>query len=268
MTHGEKTWRFAVAGIVFGVLALVAALQEHWWLFGYCIPFPRHDGLLLLLEVQAPEVLQAIPGTGCPRSPGVKVPSYGTSGLEQKNPVSQAFGSGWVFPVVAGNTKSVAGLLVLAGGLSLDAATASAATPVSGPAQLWGNLNSGNGFKSIFTGAIGDSGLSIPATAQGKPSKKNNTGYRLFVLKKGTIFFNTKQVDAAQNNDNAPPTTENSTTCSFTFVNTDPVTIISGTKAYVGITGSFNVTISYAAVLPMKNGKCKMNANPTATIGT
>ena len=153
-------------------------------------------------------------------------------------------------------------------GSPLGAATASGAAPVSGPAQLWGNLNSGNGFKAIFTGAIGDSGLSIPATSQGKPSKKNNTGYRLFVLKKGTIFFNTKQIDAAQNNNNTPPTTENSTTCSFTFVTTDPVTIVSGTKAYVGITGSFNVTISFAAVLPMKNGKCNMNANPTATIGS
>jgi hypothetical protein len=166
--------------------------------------------------------------------------------------------------------KAVAGLLVLAGGLSLGGATAYGATPVSGAAQLWGNLNSGKGFKAVFTGAIGDSGLSIPATAQGKPSKKQNPGYRLFILKKGTIFFNTKQVDAAQNNNNAPPTTENSTTCSFTFVNTDPVTIISGTKAYAGITGSFNVTISFAAVLPLQNGKCNpnTNANPTATIGS
>jgi hypothetical protein len=167
--------------------------------------------------------------------------------------------------------KTIAGLLVLAGCLSLGGATAYAATPVSGPAQLWGSLSSGGpSFKAVFTGAIGDSGLSTPATAQGKPSKKNNTGYRLFVLKKGTVFFNTKQLDAAENNNNTPPTTENNTTCSFTFVNTDPVTIISGTKAYAGITGSFNVTISFAAVLPLKNGKCNPNgnANPTATIGS
>src|SRR5450755_335938 len=165
--------------------------------------------------------------------------------------------------------KAVAGLLVLAGGLSLGGATAYGATPVSGAAQLWGNLSGGgSGFKAVFTGAIGDSGLSIGATAQGKPSKKQNPGYRLFILKKGTIFFNTQQVDAAQNNNNAQPTTENSTTCSFTFVTTEPATIISGTKAYVGITGSFTVTLSFAAVLPMKNGKCNMNANPTATIGS
>ena len=146
--------------------------------------------------------------------------------------------------------KAAAGLLVLAGGLSLGTATASGATPVSGPTQLWGNLGSGgSGFKAVFTGAIGDSGLSVSATAQGKPSKKQNTGYRLFILKRGTIFFNTKQLDAAQNDNSTPPTTENNTTCSFTFVTTDPVTIISGTKAYAGISGSLNVTISFAAVL-------------------
>jgi hypothetical protein len=167
--------------------------------------------------------------------------------------------------------KAAAGLLVLAGGLSLGAATASGATPVSGPTQLWGNLGSGgSGFKAVFTGAIGDSGLSVSATAQGKPSKKQNTGYRLFILKRGTIFFNTKQLDAAQNDNSTPPTTENNTTCSFTFVTTDPVTIISGTKAYAGISGSLNVTISFAAVLPLKNGKCNpnSNANPTASIGS
>ena len=98
--------------------------------------------------------------------------------------------------------KAVAGLLVLAGGFSLGGATAYGATPVSGPAQLWGNLSGGPSFKAVFTGAIGDSGLSIPATAQGKPSKKMNAGYRLFVLKKGTIFFNTKQIDADNNNNN------------------------------------------------------------------
>ena len=75
--------------------------------------------------------------------------------------------------------KAVAGLLVLAGCLSLGGATANGATPVSGAVQLWGNLGGGgSSFKAVFTGAIGDSGLSVGATAQGKPSKKQNPGYR------------------------------------------------------------------------------------------
>ena len=165
--------------------------------------------------------------------------------------------------------KAVAGLLVLAGGLSLGGATANWATPVSGAVQLWGNLGGGgSGFKAVFTGAIGDSGLSVRATAQGKPSKKQNPGYRLFALKKGTIFFNTKrstQPRAITMRHRRPRTARPARLPSSLLI---PATIISGTKAYAGITGSFNVTISFAAVLPMKNGKCNMNANPTATIGS
>jgi hypothetical protein len=136
---------------------------------------------------------------------------------------------------------AVAGLVM--GGGVLIGSTAGAATPVSGPTQLWASLGAGNGtgFKVIFTGAIGDHGTSVGATA----------------------------IDAAENNNSAPPTTVNATTCSATFVVTEPATAISGTKAYAGITGTINVTISYAFVLPLDKGKCNMNtnANPNAAIG-
>lgn len=160
--------------------------------------------------------------------------------------------------------------LVLVGFLSFGAAAAGGTTRPTGPTQLWGNLGGGAAFKAVFTGAIGDYGLSVPATAQGKATKKQNTGYRLFLLKKGTILFNTQELDAAENNNNTPPTTQNSTTCSFTFVTTEPVAIMSGTKAYAGMTGAFDVTISYAAVLPLKNGTCNPNGNakPIATSGS
>jgi hypothetical protein len=164
---------------------------------------------------------------------------------------------------------AVAGL-ALGGGVLIGGA-ADAATPVSGPTQLWASLGAGNGngFKVIFTGAVGDSGVSYGATANGKRTSKQNPGYRLFILKKGTIFFNTQKIDAASNNNSAPPTTANATTCSATFVVTDPVTAISGTKAYAGITGTMNVTISYAFVQPLTKGKCNMNSNaqPSAAIG-
>lgn len=160
--------------------------------------------------------------------------------------------------------------LVLAGA-GLIGSSAGAATPVSGQTQLWASLgpNNGTSFKVIFTGAIGDHGTSVGATANGKPTKKQNPGYRLFNLTKGTIFFNTQKIDAAENNNSAPPTTVNATTCSATFVVTEPATAISGTKAYAGITGTISVTISYAFVLPLDKGKCNMNsnANPSAAIG-
>jgi uncharacterized membrane protein len=160
--------------------------------------------------------------------------------------------------------------LVLTGEVMMGSAVG-AATPVSGQTQLWASLGpgNGNGFKVVFTGAIGDHGTSVGATKNGKATKKNNPGYRLFILKKGTIFFNTKTIDAAENNNNSAPTTLNSTTCSATFVVTDPVTPISGTKAYAGIKGTIDVTISYAFTLPLDKGKCNpnTNANPSAAIG-
>ncbi len=164
-------------------------------------------------------------------------------------------------------TAAVAGL-VLAGGVLIGSA-ADAATPVSGPTQLWASLTSGGPFKVIFTGAIGDHGTSVGATANGKPTQKQNSGYRLFILKKGTIFFNTQKIDAAEANNSTPPTTLNNTTCSATFVVTEPATAINGTKAYVGITGTLNVTISYAVSLPLTKGKCNLNSNasPGAELG-
>jgi hypothetical protein len=74
-------------------------------------------------------------------------------------------------------------------------------------------------------------------------------------------------LNAALNNNSAPPTTENATTCSATFVVTDPVTVVKGTKAYAGIT----VTLSFAELGPKnKNGTCNQsnNAQPVATYGS
>ena len=155
--------------------------------------------------------------------------------------------------------------------MTLTGGAAGAATPVSGQTQIWASLGAGNGngFQVLFTGAIGDHGTSVGATKNGKPTTKKNPGYRLFILKKGTIFFNTKTIDAAENNNNTAPTTFNMTTCSATFIVTEPVTAIGGTKAYAGITGTIDVTISFAFIQPLDKGKCNpnSNANPSATFG-
>ena len=155
--------------------------------------------------------------------------------------------------------------------LTLIGQEAGGATPVSGQTQIWATLGpgNGNGFKVLFTGAIGDHGTSVGATKNGQPTTKKGPGYRLFILTKGTIFFNTKTIDAAENNNNTAPTTFNKTTCSATFIVTEPVTAIRGTKAYTGITGTIDVTISFAFTLPLDKGKCNpnSNANPSATFG-
>ena len=87
-------------------------------------------------------------------------------------------------------------------------------------------------------------------------------------MKKGTILLNGTQLNAATNDPNTPPTSMNSTNCSATFVVTEPVPVVSGTKAYAGISGSVNITVSFAFIEPMKNGKCNFNANPIAQYGS
>ena len=102
--------------------------------------------------------------------------------------------------------------LVLAAGV-LIGSTADAATPVSGPRQPWVLLGVAAATASRWCSPerFVDSGVSYGATANGKKTSKQNPGYRLFILKKGTIFFNTQKIDAAQNNNSTPPTTDNAT---------------------------------------------------------
>jgi hypothetical protein len=129
------------------------------------------------------------------------------------------------------------GLALGTGGL-LFAPTPSGAASAAGAVQLRGTpaMTSGRGGGAfVFTGAIGDSGKSIPANSSGKPEKKGPFG--LLVLK-GTILVNTTQLKKDLNNPNSPPTTFNTTTCSGHFSVTDPVPIVSGTKLYAGISGS------------------------------
>jgi hypothetical protein len=162
--------------------------------------------------------------------------------------------------------KPAVALPVLLGGLFLGGVSALGASPSGGAIQVWGTPANGGGGPVVVTGAVGDSGKSTNANSSGAPTKKGT--YKLLNLKKGTILLNTTQLGKDVNNNNTPPTSMNSTTCSATFVITDPVPVVSGTKAYAGISGTVNVTISFAIVGPMKNGTCNMNANPIAQYGS
>jgi hypothetical protein len=155
--------------------------------------------------------------------------------------------------------------VTLPAGVLVGGAAAFGQSP-GGAVQVWGTPANGGGGAVVVTGAVGDSGQSTNANASGTPNKKGT--YKLLKLKKGTILLNTTQPGKDVNNNNTPPTSSNSTTCSATFVITDPVPVVSGTKAYAGISGSINVTISFAIVTPMKNGTCNMNANPIAQYGS
>ena len=158
------------------------------------------------------------------------------------------------------------GATVLVGALLLGSGAALGQTPSGGAVQVWGTPGNNGGGSVLFTGAIADSGKSASVNASGEPTKNGN--YKLLKLKKGTILINGTQLNAALNN--ASPTEFNSTTCSGSFTATAPVPIVSGTKAYAGISGTANITVTFAVVLPLTKGTCNTNtnANPIAQYGS
>jgi hypothetical protein len=161
--------------------------------------------------------------------------------------------------------KTAVGVAVLGSLLFSGASAFGATAPAGGTIQVWGTPNNNGGGAVVLTGAIADSGKSLSVNSAGKPSKKGT--YKLLALKKGSILINVTQLNAALNNAN--PTTFNSTTCSGAFAATEPVPVVSGTKAYAGISGTVNITVTFAIVLPLTNGKCNTNtnANPIAQYG-
>jgi hypothetical protein len=153
------------------------------------------------------------------------------------------------------------GVAVL-GSLLFSAPALGAAARTGGAVQVFvtPSANGGSGGGTfLITGAIADYGKTVKVNSAGKADKKGTDSD--LVLKKGTILVDVAQVNTAINNAN--PTNYDATTCSASFVVTAPVPIISGTKAYVGISGSVNVTETLAFILPFtKSGKCNTNANP------
>jgi hypothetical protein len=119
----------------------------------------------------------------------------------------------------------------------------------------------------VITGAVGDFGKTAKVNSAGKADSKGN--YTNLVLKKGTILVNSTQLQAVLQN--GQPTDFNTATCSASLTGSAPVPIVSGTKAYSGITGSVTLNVMFAEIGPRtSNGQCNMsnNANPIAQYGS
>jgi len=167
--------------------------------------------------------------------------------------------------------KALLALPVFLAGLFLGGAAAFAQSPSSGAIQVWVTpTNTGSGGKVLITGVVGDYGTSQKSNSSGQPSKNGN--YQKLLLKKGTILVNITQFNQGLNNANTPL---NKTNCSTTFAVSAPVQFVSGTGAYVGITGSFTLNAQFGAILPKtKSGSCNTsnNSNPvtqyTSIIGS
>jgi hypothetical protein len=137
-------------------------------------------------------------------------------------------------------------------------AAAASATPQSGPEKVWVTPSpTGTSVKRpgkvMLTGSVADYGRSVSTTASGKPTKHGT--YVLLTLKKGSILVNVSQFNAAAKS--AQPETFNKTSCSAEIHISGPATLVRGTKAYVGIGGTFTMTATFAFIGPLtKSGAC------------
>jgi hypothetical protein len=161
--------------------------------------------------------------------------------------------------------KTALGVAVLGSLLFSGASAFGASAPAGGTIKVFVTpTGNGSGGTIVITGAVGDYGKTFNANSAGKPEKKG--GYEQLVLKKGTILVNGTQFNAATNN--ASPTDLSAVTCSGTVVASAPAPIVSGTKAYAGITGSVTLTATYGFVGPFytsgsKKGQCNTSGNGT-----
>ena len=125
----------------------------------------------------------------------------------------------------------------------------------------------------MVTGAIGDYGKTTPETDKnGTTNPKGN--YGKFVLQKGTIEANLTAFNAKEQSLGSQSPI-NPATCSMKASATAPVMLFNGTGLYQGITGTVNLSVTFAVVLARytsgKNkGKCNEsnNANPVAQWGS
>ena len=125
--------------------------------------------------------------------------------------------------------------------------------------------------KIVITGVIGDYGTATSINKNGTIDANGN--YVKIALKHGG--FEVNSVALNQKTNNAPPTMVNTTTCSFDFGGSGPVTLFNGTGMYTGITGTLNITEKFGGIGPVftsgpKKGQCNMgeNVQPIAFYGS
>lgn len=155
--------------------------------------------------------------------------------------------------------KTALGVTVL-GSLLISGASAFGATaPAGGTIKVWATENNSlTGGTAVITGAIGDYGKAVKANSAGKAD--NRGSYTSLVLKKGTILIDGSQLRAAVQS--AQSTDFDAVTCSGSETVTAPVPIVSGTKAYAGISGSVTATATFVFIAPLtSSGKCNTSTN-------
>jgi hypothetical protein len=151
-------------------------------------------------------------------------------------------------------------------------ATTTPSTPAGGPVRLFATPGNGGSATIVITGAIGDYGNALNVNKNGTADPKGN--YVKVTLHKGTFEINSTTLNA-KTNSLGSQTPIDKATCSMEASASAPVTLLDGTGLYKGITGTLNVTITEAFILPVytsgKNkGQCNesQNAQPVADYGS
>jgi hypothetical protein len=121
-----------------------------------------------------------------------------------------------------------------------------------GTVHVYGVNNGGETTNIIITGAFAASG----------PSRMVGTSIQQVTTSTGTFKVDTSKLD------NAPGTGGvNQDSCSGAFMVSEPVTLVDGTGAYEGISGTLQIKETFAAILPTtSSAKCREDANPTSDV--
>jgi len=164
-------------------------------------------------------------------------------------------------------TRATLGCVMMGSVLFGVSASYGAGMPPGGPVAVF-VTPSPDGIHGpiVITGAIGDHGQTTSMDKNGKPDANGN--YVRITLKRGTFEINSTALNAKIGK--AQPTF-NKATCSYQFTGMGPVTLFNGTGLYTGISGTVNITLTFAGVGPLYNtgkhkGQCNLsnNAQPVA----
>jgi hypothetical protein len=160
----------------------------------------------------------------------------------------------------------VLGLVFALAGLGADVAPA--ASPAGGAIEIFVTPNGGAVYKILVVGAIGDHGTATSIDKDGKVDSNGN--YVRIKLSKGTFEVNSAALNTKVNN--APPLLASKATCTYVFGGSGPVTVFNGSGLYAGITGTLQITETFAGQGPLyqtgaKKGQCNTgnSAQPVAS---
>jgi uncharacterized membrane protein len=143
-------------------------------------------------------------------------------------------------------TKAAVVAAVLGSALFGVTAAGASSTPQSGTIFISVTPNNSASYPIVIAGAIADYGQATTIDQNGKVDPNGN--YVKIALKQGAFEVNSTDLNKKANS--APPTSNNTTNCSFSFTATGPVTVFDGSGSYKGIAGTLTITESFVAILP------------------